>query len=445
MIKGWVCVVWLALVGPAQAGDVSGLYDDRLLRYWGSITPADIQAVYQRDIRRVLTVEERTRLEGLELLFPLRCADGRLEPFCYITHALPDGRPAISLSITSLRLFGDLALAIAWLQLQGYAIDTPVNYLTMLKYQEPDEFPGGRFPPPLDALGIPDDVRDDAEVMGLFGKIYTSAIVFVLLHELGHVLYGHAGYGPDVPRAQAQANEAAADAFALDVLARLAYPPLGMVYLFTLMAHWEPNRWNFDSEAAYQTHLNNATHPLTADRLRGLARSVVEKASDFARAEPDYAAALTRMHSVGAEIERLADFMEDRDVQEGIIRIGRATHLASLKPRQPGELPLQTPAESDNISFNGEFRGEMSDASGSLPVTVVLQRHGDQVVGQYSYGMGIGKIVGEIRDGQLYFGWQMGADRGSGKFVSDQGGDRISGTWGYGSSDDNGGRWEGWR
>ncbi|PMR67377.1 hypothetical protein [Halomonas heilongjiangensis] len=446
MNAGWrlglVLSCWL-LASPA-AGMV-GLYDEATLAYWSRITPEDIRRVHDEDLSPAFEAEERERLAGVELAFPLRCPVPASEPFCYYQQTLADGRRQVVMSVASLRLFGDLALAMAWLQLEGLSIETPSQYLAMLRHRRPESFPEGRYPLPLAALGVPDDVRERAEVMVLYGKIFTSSVVFVLLHELGHALHRHPGYGPEVSREAARRHEAEADDFALDVMARLAYPPLGMSVFFTLLAHWEPNRWHFADEAAYRAHLADATHPLTSDRLRGLAAALSERRDAFARAEPDFAAARERIDGVADEIGRLAGFLDDRDIQEGIVRLGRATEPAVLQPRREGELVIDPAVAAAGQPFAGTFQGTLGDASGELPVWLVLERQGDRVQGVFTYGLGLGHLEGEVQAGRLHFGWTLGLEQGLGLLEAAADDGRLHGSWGRERSADDGGHWELWR
>ncbi|MGM1052691.1 MAG: hypothetical protein ACQEXO_09880 [Pseudomonadota bacterium] len=442
-------MLWLGAV-PVSA--LERLYDDATLSHWAAITPEDIRGVFRESLLPALEPEERQRLADVTLVFPPRCPLPALEPFCYYQQTLADGRRQVVMSVTSLRLFGDLALATAWLQLEGLSIETPPQYLTMLRHRQREAFSGGRYPLPLEVLGIPDDVREQVAVMDLYGKLYTSALVFVLLHELGHALHRHPGYGPEVSRETARGHEAEADDFALAVMARLAYPPLGMAFFFTLMAHWEANRWHFADEAAYRVYLDEATHPLTSDRLRGLAAALVEYLEAFARAEPDPVGMRTALKGAAEEIRRLATFMDDPEVQAGILRLGRATDPSALGPRRQGERFMSggigaAPVASADLArhYVGTFRGELGDASASLPVLVQLERHGDRVSGAFSYGLGVGQLEGEVIEGRLHFVWSLGADRGQGRFEALDAGARLSGQWGWERSAEDGGRWELWR
>ncbi|MDI5892445.1 hypothetical protein [Halomonas rhizosphaerae] len=433
---------WL-LASPAAG--MATLYSDATLTYWSRITPQDIRRVHHESLLPALEAEERAQLAGVELTFPLRCPVPASEPFCYYQQTLVDGRRQVVMSVASLRLFGDLALSMAWLQLEGLSIETPGQYLAMLRHRGSESFPEGRYPPPMEALGVPDEVRERTEVMELYGKIFTSSVVFVLLHELGHALHRHPGYGPEVSREAARRHEAEADDFALDVMARLAYPPLGMSVFFTLLAHWEPNRWHFADEAAYRAHLAEATHPLTSDRLRGLASTLAGHSDAFARAEPDFVAARERVLGVAEEIGRLAGFMDDRDIQEGIVRLGRATDPAVLQPRRAGE-PVIDRATPDGVQpFEGTFRGKLGDVSGELPVRLVLERQGSRVQGVFTYGLGLGHLEGEVQAGRLHFGWTLGLEQGLGVLEVTAGDGRLHGSWGRERSTDDGGYWELWR
>lgn len=58
----------------------------------------------------------------------------------------------------------------------------------------------------------------------------------MLARKLGHVLYQHPGYD-GLERSETRRNEAQADAFALDIVARVGEPPMGMVPVFMLTAY----------------------------------------------------------------------------------------------------------------------------------------------------------------------------------------------------------------
>ncbi len=436
-MKPWA---WLVLAGwllaPCPSGaEVLGLYDDAYLRHWQTITPQDARAVYRESILPALTRDERALLVGLEFEFPLRAPGeqaGR-EPFAFYAWRDAAGRPRVTASMLSLRLFSDLSLALVWLEAHGYAIDAPANYLTLLKYR-----PALRLPPPSGALGLPTSARDEPAVARRHGEFFTSGIVFVLLHELGHLRHGHVDRASSDPAAS-QRQEAQADAFALEVMARLGYPPVGAVGFFTFAAHWLPNRWDFETEAAWRDYVAHGSHPLTGERLRALAAVLRSRAEDFARKAEDIGRARAATVYIAGQIEGIAGLLDDEEVQQGIALLGRTLAPAALAPRKPGE-PMATgvaPTPADQ-PFSGRYRGEFTDAGGTLEVVLELERRGDEVVGAYSFGLGVGRIRGRVQGAALHYLWQYGADTGRGVLRAGEGG-RLEGHWGRGGSDRDGG------
>jgi Peptidase U49. len=207
----------------------------------------------------------------VQFAFPLRGTDN--DPFAfYATHP----PPTVNLPVLSLKFFDDFSVALAWLSRNGYGLDTAYDYVGMLKYADASEF-GGRYPPPLEALQIPAGALADKSVENLAGKIFDSAIGFVMLHELGHIRFRHPGNGPEVPADVSRANEEAADGFALEILRRTESQPTGMAFLFLAFAYGTPNRGDFASAADYERSLQTATHPLDPGAHAGAVGSVARR------------------------------------------------------------------------------------------------------------------------------------------------------------------------
>ncbi|MEZ5830585.1 MAG: M48 family metalloprotease [Dongiaceae bacterium] len=353
----------------------------------------------------------------------------------------------MTISAASLKFFEDYCVAIAWLQARGYDLQTAADYVSMLKYRTAAAV-GGRYPLPLDALQIPANALDDQHVNNIATRIFDEAIFFVLSHELGHALYRHPGYGPNVTRAQARANEAQADAFALDMMQRAEAEPTSMMFWFTMAAHMAEGRGDFSSDADYEKFLADATHPLTGDRVAALADRLETSAADFARDESDQAASLARIQWIAEQLHQIATLLEDPGVQELTAMRGRSMTPAMLAPRHADELPgtgTTTTQTAGLAPFQGTYQGEFSDGTASLPVNTILRRNGDQVMGEYVYGAGAGQVFGIIKDGTFYFQWQEGNATGYGYLQTPDGGETVSGQWGRGNSMDNGGTWQGKR
>jgi hypothetical protein len=430
----------LALALPAaaaRAAEVDNLYDDATLKYWQPRYSKGLNGNLEDVIFPRLGDQERQRLAGIRIEVPLRVADQ--EPFAYYTSGPPW---VVTISAASLKFFDDFCIAIAWLQANGYSIETASDYVSMLKYRKPAAI-GGRYPLPLDALGIPGNALDDQRVNNIATRIFDEAIFFVLSHELGHALHRHPGYGPGVTRAEARANEAEADAFALDMIQRVEAEPTSMAFWFLMAGHMADGRGDFASEAEYERFLADATHPLTGERISALADRLVAAGEEFARNETDRAASLARIQWTADQLQQVAGILGDPEVQALISNRGRSMTPAMLGPRRADELPgAGTAAATAGLApFEGTYQGEMSDGTASLPINTVLRRNGNQVMGEYYYGAGAGRLVGLIQEHTFYFQWQEGNATGYGYLETADNGETVSGRWGHGESMDDGGTW----
>jgi hypothetical protein len=425
----------------AQQSDVDTLYDDETLQFWANRYQKGIWGNFEEVILPYLTAKERQQLADVQLRVPLR-VPGK-EPYAYYTSGPPW---TITMSAASLKFFDDLCTATAWLNVNGYGEETPSEYVAMLKYHTRQSL-GGEYPPVLEALQIPGNALDDPKVDSQASRMFSEAIFFVLLHELGHALYQHPGYGPGVSRADARANEAAADEFALDVMRRIRALPANMILFYMFAAHYLPVRGDFASDAKYQAYLTQATHPLTADRMAALAVSIEGSARAFSEGENPVAPFAT-MTAIGAQMHQIAAMLSDPGVQDLMARKGRITTPAMLGPRHWGETvpTLRNDAKRTGTEpFDGTFNGEFSDGTTTLKVTTVLRRNGDQVTGEFYFGAGAGTIVGIIQGDVLYYQWSEAMGGGYGQMKAEQGGKVVTGHWGWGESMDDGGTWSGTR
>ncbi len=431
----------LLLGGTARAGNVDNLYDDETLKYWQTRYFKGLNSNLKNVILPRLSAEEGQRLAGVRIDVPLRVKDQ--EPFAYYTTGTPW---VVTISAASLKFFDDFCVAIAWLQANGYSIETASDYVSMLKYRTPAAV-GGRYPLPLDALQIPGDALDNQRVNNIATRIFDEAIFFVLAHELGHVLHRHPGYGPGVAGGEARANEAEADAFALDMMQRAEAEPTSMAFWFLMAGHMAHGRGDFASDAEYEKFLAESTHPLTGDRIAALADRLVAAATEFARNESDQAASLSRIQWTADQLQQVADILGDPEIQALIANRGRSMTPAMLGPRRSDELPgAASPAATAGLAaFHGNYQGEFSDGTASLPINTVLRRNGDEVTGEYYYGAGAGQVVGLVQDGTFYFQWQEGNASGYGYLQTDDAGETVTGRWGHGESMDDGGTWGGKR
>jgi hypothetical protein len=233
----------------------------------------------------------------------------------------------ICLPIHSL-LLEDICTAYAWLYHNGYSMITINEYASMLKYKPANDFLRGEFPPPLQALGIPDNAPANSQVNELSLRFRNSGWAYILAHEMGHIRYRHPG-NQAVRANISRRNERQADDFALEVLRRdKGHIPMGAILFFQLMAFIaSPGRFDYSSVEKWQEALQKATHPVTSDRVRGLAQGLRNGASR-------YGANQVTALDLANKIEKIADELDDRDRQLYFRSIGERAPITSLRPRK---------------------------------------------------------------------------------------------------------------
>ena len=274
-----------------------------------------------------MTGPEKQALANVRIVLPLK-GNTPLDAYS----GMSGQTPTVVLPVLSLRFVEDLSVAYAWRYQYGYSLEPMDEYVAMLKYRRPEEFPVGRVPDPLAALGVPPRILEqDRRVDDLSLRLRNTAWAFILAHELGHVRFrhpGNQGVSPEVSRR----NEAEADAFAVDLLSRSNTIPMGMILWFQATAGYFPNRADFGSDAAYQSWLAGAaTHPVNPERMRYLATALNRAARgslsrDYAEVAPFIA---TRLEQIGA-------ILDEPDKQRLIARcavLGRPEDLKRLHDR----------------------------------------------------------------------------------------------------------------
>ena len=324
------CVSCAAVNGnPGHGHRFARLYDVAAVSYWRTRYEPSLRWNLDRMVLPTLSAEEMRVAHGVGLRIPLRHED---DPFAFYVSGAP---PAITISVSSVKFLDDLSIALAWLDRHRYSIEAIPWYASVLKHREVSEFPGGRYPLPLEALGIPDDALGDAAVDQAAQKLLKTAVLFMLAHEIGHIVYRHRGNGPGLPRADWQENELAADRFAMRFFRQIGLAPVGIVPFFVAAAHLVPHRADFESEAAWTEYLDDrAAHPFSGLRVRSLADELRRTPEDFTRGEPNRAQAAQRIHIAADQIEGVAPLLDDPDLQRYAAEVGRRIPLAELKLRR---------------------------------------------------------------------------------------------------------------
>lgn len=420
-------VLW---IWPARGENLyAELYDPQEL--------TRLQAIYSRGwldnfnhvFLPAMTPEERAGVEAAGLRMELSLPEW--EPFGFYS----DGR-SVTVSVASLKFLDDLSVATAWLDLNNYTLQTVSDYLLMLRTRH---LRGDLSPPPkpLAALCIPDDALSNARVNERANRIFDSLVVFVLLHEYGHVFYRHPGNRAVAPE-DSRAHEEAADRFALDLLARVGEVPLGVTVFFSVAAQLAENRADFATDAAFERALARRTHPLSPARLQSFARHLTAAAKSYAkgfRVEGQLEAM-----SVSLQISQFALLLADPGIQRLSAKIGQSVETVDLAPRRSGQ-SLAPPCNSrppNGLPFDGFFHGTVVSGTTPFDLDVVLTQDGDQVSGVYSFGAGFARIEeGKVTGDQLVFRWLLAPDSGQGVITIENG--VYKGTWGSGGATGGGG------
>jgi len=208
------------------------------------------------------------------------------------------------------------------------------DYVSLL-FRETAASPHAPLPAVFRALGVPEKAREESAVSNRADRNFGNTVVFLLAHELGHALKKHRTDLRDPVEKRKQEIEA--DAFAIEMMRRIAQVPVGLEFWFYVEHAAHVARHKFNTEAEWQKYLTGLDHPVTTERLEALA-SVIEKAADsFARIQTDREL-WTKRFKMSAEGFRLAGLQwttnpvahrVDHERVDGL-------HESDLKPRKAG-------------------------------------------------------------------------------------------------------------
>jgi IrrE N-terminal-like domain len=410
----------------ALAQNVSRLYPREKLEADAARSGQQIRDEYHETILPQLTEEERSALNAIKIEFPLSGPNG--DPFEFYT----DGS-TIYLPALSLRFYADLCVANAWLNAHGYDGTTVRDYVGVL-FREAALSPRAPLPPIFRALGVPDTARDEAAIKNRADRNFGNTIVFLLAHELGHVLKKHRIDVRDP--AQRRAQEIEADAFAIEVMRRMGQLPLGLEFWFDVerIRHVAPLK--FPTESEWQNYLASLRHPVSKERLEALADAIQKAPESFACIQTNPALWTGRSKMFAQMFRLAAPFAANPIARVAEYSRVRELRLADLKPRKaaftvPG---INTEMQED---FNGLFRVRRTAQTGSDEIDLLLLRDGDGVRDAYMKSNVSGSIEGKITDEVLHFTWTEGNARGRGQAESQ--GDTFRGTWGVGEAEQGAG------
>jgi hypothetical protein len=316
----------LLVAGSASAQSVAELYPEQALARDQPRFEQRLGQIYRHGLWDFLDGPEKQALADARLRFPL--VGAHRNPFDFYA-GREQGVATIWLPVLSLKVIENLSIAWAWRQLHGYSLEPFDEYVAMLKYRAPGDFPGGRYPDPLEALGVPAQIWErEPAVDDLSLRLRNSAWAFVLAHEMGHLRHGHPGNAAVDP-ATSQRHEREADQFALDLLARSETIPVGAVLWFQATVGFFPNRADFETDAAFLAwQQKEATHPVNPGRLQSLALALDRAAGDSL--DPAHAEVL---RFIATRLATIAETLAEPDMQRLIARKAVLGNPTDLKRR----------------------------------------------------------------------------------------------------------------
>ena len=185
----------------------------------------------------------------------------------------------------------------------------PLIYDAMLVLPNKGERPFG----PLAAFKLGDWIYKDQHVKDSSNKLCNIIIVFLLAHELGHLVHNHQG-GLSGIRSQAQEHEA--DEYAFDIMAQIGINPIGLVFLFSAAAMMEGGQ---------------DTHPLSGTRVIAAAEQMEKRPRSFIdHLEPDPESWVPRILNEAHKIRDVISLIDQTKRRIGILRTAQHTSFDQL-------------------------------------------------------------------------------------------------------------------
>jgi Peptidase family M48 len=392
--------------------DWSGFYPPAALDRVAQRSAPGLRSNFEQVLLPRLTDRERQQLGGISLDLSRR--EYAEHPLNF--YAATGGKVVLPLS--SIKLVSDLSLALAWYNRKRLPEQKVFDYAAMLAFRGPA--PDGVKALPLAALGVPDDADNDPAVNGLFQKLFGTTMVFIMGHETGHLFHSHRA---NVGEARSRQQEGEADAFAVELMARMGEPPIGISFYFMMAAPFEC--------------AERSTHPLSGERVNRLVAALQNNASLFARNKPSPQQERQLVESIALELGKVAKLVDDPDIRESMRLAGLSSKVADFAA---AARPGGTRPGTNRQPFDGDYVGQWIDAKGvSLDFRMSLRRQGTTVRGTYEFGMGTAELEGTVAGDQLDYAWRWGTEYfGRGKMNSLANGG-LQGTWGYTRRSEGGG------
>jgi hypothetical protein len=395
----------------APAHDWGGFYPPAALDRVAQRSAPGLRSNFEQVVLPRLTDGERRKLAGISLDL-----SRREYPEHPLNFYAATGRRVV-LPLSSIKLVSDLSLALAWYNRQRLPEKRVFDYASMLAWRGPA--PDGVRMPPLTALGVPEGDAEPA-VEALFQKIFGTTMVFIMAHETGHLFHEHKA---NVGEVRSRQQESEADAFAVELMARLGAPPIGIGFYFMMAAPFEC--------------ADRSTHPLSGERVERLVASLRDNAGLFARDKPAPQQERQLIETIAQDLGRVAKLLDDPDIRASMMLVGKSSKVGDFaSAARPGDAQPGVTRQS----FHGDYVGKWTDAKGvSLDFRMTLNRQGTTVRGTYEFGMGNAELEGSVAGDQLDYAWRWGTDYFGRGTMKSQASGELAGTWGYTRRNEGGG------
>ncbi len=286
------------------------LYDQAVLERTYKPYSENIRYNYKHVIEEKLSNDEYRKLTGITLDFPLRGENKQFFDF----YSYPAEKNVV-IPIEAVKFLDDVCQAAAWLEYKKETGQPLFDYISLLKYR-PDDFPDGKPTGPLQALGLPLDPTLNSYVDDVSQKCLKSALLWIMAHEVGHVLYQHQGYHAGNTAEQIRSNESQADTFANLVFRRIGTFPGGMAHFFSVASIlWTPYSALMD-EKEWAHYLKTTTHPVAPKRLKKIAENMAQSPLEFVSSEPNQQQALVLIESLIVNLLTLSERLEGPGMQK---------------------------------------------------------------------------------------------------------------------------------
>ncbi len=308
----------LLLASSVFCGDWSSIYDAKSLESQRERLTKDVDLVIAQEIQPFLTSAQAHAFSDIQIDLPLTAEPSPNPLDFYSAHA-----GNITLPLLTVAFVEDMSEAYSWLWANRYSSQTVDEYLGMLRNRGPGDFPGNRYPTPLEALHIPANALENPAVAHMTDRVRATTLSFMLLHQFGHLSHRTAAEEAALKHDHAEGGEEFADSFALEVMKKNSETPAGLLMLIHGMLYLPP--------------APQKQHPVTRHRLNAMADYLDMRVREFAEGRPDRKLATFAIQSLASHIRKAALFLSDSTGQRLWAEQSSQTTVASLMPRRVGE------------------------------------------------------------------------------------------------------------